>query len=161
VRTRRLVGRFPLMRAGGASVFPAMVVALVSASALAAPAPFRPARVEQVLRTTGFVVLPDLAVHRPKWIVMDYSFTTRGWERVVYADVYVYVNGYRARQAAIAVRSAHPMGTICACSTARVGNVLLTLTNLEHVKPAPPPHYASDRRVLIAALSKLGSPVSP
>jgi hypothetical protein len=131
-------------------------------SALAASALFRPARVQQAFRTTGFVVLPDIAVHRFKWIVADYGFTARGPERVVAAGVDVYINSYRARQAAIAIRNGRPLdGGICPCTTLRVGNVLLTLQDLEHVKPALPAHYASDRRIMVTALSKLGKPVFP
>jgi hypothetical protein len=160
VRTRRRFGCLPLLTARGGGLVFAVLIALGTTSAFAASAVFRPARVQQVFRTTGFVVLPDLAAHLPKWIVTDYGFTARGPERVVAAGVDVYVNNYRARQAAIAIRNGRPLnGGICPCTTLRVGNVLLTLQDLEHVKPAPPPHYASDRRrIMVAALTKLVCP---
>jgi hypothetical protein len=163
VQTFGALRAFRVLIAGGSGVvLCTLLVARTTTPALAAPPPFRPAQVEQAFRTTGFVVLPDIAVHLPKWLVMDYGFNERGTWRHIDASVNVYVNSYRARQAAVAIRSGRVVnGGICSCRTLRVRNALLLITILDYVKPSPPPHYLSDRRVLIAALSKLGKPVSP
>lgn len=110
------------------------------------------ARVEHVLRATGLDVLPDRGL-LPVGAVVEYSFVRQG-RPVASASVLVYVDADHARRAAIADRSNRAVdAAFCfECRTARVQNVLLAYR---------PETSRAVRRLLVAALSRLGRPVTP